>query len=88
MLLGGIRPTRDLDFALVVAEQFEADWPAVEAAVAEARDEAGIAFQYATDIDRWSSVSIPAARRRTRAFRRIGLLSVHLLAPTCWAVYT
>ncbi|MGH7894580.1 MAG: hypothetical protein ACREQL_07920 [Candidatus Binatia bacterium] len=87
MLLGGIRPTGDLDFALVVAEQFEAHWPAVEAAVAAARDEAGIAVQFATDIDRWSSVSIPAARRRTRAFRRIGRLSVHLVEPTCWAVY-
>jgi hypothetical protein len=86
MLLGGVRPTADLDFALVVAAQFEVHWPAVEAAVAAARDEAGIVVQYATDIDRWSSVSIPAARRRTRAFRRIGRLSVHLVEPTCWAV--
>jgi hypothetical protein len=87
MLLGGTRPTGDLDFALVVAERFEAHWPAIEAAVTAARDDAGIAVQYATDIDRWSSVSIPAARRRTRAFRRIGRLSIHLVEPTCWAVY-
>lgn len=87
MLLGGVRPTGDLDFALVVAARLDAHWPAVEAAVALARDEAGVAVQYATDIDRWSSVSIPAVRRRTRPFRRIGRLSVHLLDPTCWAVY-
>ena len=87
MVLGGIRPTGDLDFALVVAERFQTHWPAVEAAVAAARAEARIAVQYATDIDRWSSVSIPMARRRSRAFRRFGRLSVHLLEPTCWAVY-
>jgi hypothetical protein len=87
MLLGGIRPTGDLDFALVVAARFEVHWPGVEAAVAAARDETGIAVQYATDIDRWSSVSIPAAQRRTRVFRRIGRLSVHLVEPACWAVY-
>jgi hypothetical protein len=87
MLLGGVRPTGDLDFALLVAEQFEAHWPAVEAAVAAVRDESGIAIQYGTDIDRWSSVSIPTVRRRTRAFRRIGRLSVHLVEPTCWAIY-
>jgi len=87
LVLGGIRPTEDVDFALVVAERFDAHWPAVEAAVAAARDDAAITVQYATDIDRWSSVSIPAARRRTRPYRRIGRLSVHLLYPTCWAVY-
>jgi hypothetical protein len=87
MVLGGVRPTGDLDFALVVAEQLQAHWPALEAAVAAARDDAGIAVQYAADIDRWSSVSVPVARRRTRAFRRIGRLSVHLVEPTCWAVY-
>lgn len=87
MVLGGVRPTGDLDFALLVVERFAPEWPAIEAAVAEARDEAAIAVQWGTDIDRWSSISVPAAHRRTRPYRRIGRLSVHLLEPTCWAVY-
>ena len=32
-------------------------------------------------------LSIPIARCRTRPHRRLGRLSVHLLEPTCWAVY-
>jgi len=87
MVLGGVRPTGDLDFALVVAERFGSQWPGIEAAVAAAREDAGIAIQYATDIDRWSSVSVPTARRRSRPLRRIGRLSVHVLDPACWAVY-
>ncbi len=87
LLLGGARPTGDLDFGLVVAPKFEKHWTAVERAVGEASAETGIPVQYASDIDRWSSVSIPPRRRRTRLLRRLGRLSVHLLDPTCWAVY-
>src|SRR5205085_12371713 len=39
------------------------------------------------DIDRWSSISVPARRRRSRRLRTIGRLSVRLLDPGCWAVY-
>ena len=87
MLLGGVRPTGDLDCAVLVAKRFEALWPAVEDAVATASRDAGIAIQYASDIDRWSAVSIPVARRRTIPLRRVGRLSVRLLEPTCWAIY-
>lgn len=85
MLLGGTRPTGDIDFGVVLAD--EERWPGIEADIRAAADEAGVVVQYSTDIDRWSSVAIPAARRRTRPYRRIGKLSVHLLDPGCWAVY-
>jgi hypothetical protein len=85
MLLGGTRPTGDVDFGVV--HPGEKRWPAVEAAILEAAGAAGVAVQYSTDIDRWSSVAIPPGRFTTTPFRRIGRLSVHLLAPRCWAVY-
>jgi hypothetical protein len=50
MVLGGTRPTGDLDFALVVGPRFERHWPAVEAAVAATRDETGIASMPQTSI--------------------------------------
>jgi hypothetical protein len=56
-------------------------------AVAHAAEEVGVTVQYSQDIDRWSSIAIPKKRLRTRPFRRIGRLSVHLLDPGCWAVY-
>ncbi len=87
MLLGSGRVTADVDFELTVPAARARDWPAVEAAVAEASREVGVAVQYSADIDRWSPVAIPRARRRSRPLRRIGRLSVRLLDPTCWAVY-
>lgn len=85
MLLGGTRPTGDIDFGVVATSQER--WPEIEAAIRAAAEEAGVAVQYSSDIDRWSSVSIPLARFKTKLFRRIGKLSVHLLDPACWAVY-
>lgn len=87
MLLGGRRPTGDLDFGVVLSRGRTHHWPEVEAAIARAAVDARVRVQYSTDIDRWSSVAIPSRRRRTRPFRRIGRLSVHLLDPACWAVY-
>jgi hypothetical protein len=87
MLLGSRRPTGDVDFGLATTPQRVRFWTEVEAAVAAAAREARVAVQYSTDIDRWSPISIPPAKRRTRALERRGRLSVHLLDPACWAVY-
>ncbi|MGH7899400.1 MAG: hypothetical protein ACREQQ_15705, partial [Candidatus Binatia bacterium] len=84
LLLGGTRPTEDIDFGLEVDEGF---WPEIEKAVAEASQDVDIPVQYSQDIDRWSPIAIPAHRRKTRRLRRLGRLSVHLLDPACWAVY-
>jgi len=84
MLLGGTRPTGDIDFGVVASEE---RWPEIEAAILAAADESRVAVQYSTDIDRWSSVAIPPGRFKTKRLRQIGRLSVHLLDPRCWAVY-
>lgn len=87
LLLGGTRPTRDLDFGLVARIRKPEAWRDLEQAVEQAAAQAGIVVQYSQDIDRWSSISIPRQRRRSQLWRRIGRLSVRLLDPTCWAVY-
>jgi hypothetical protein len=87
MLLGGRRPTGDIDFWVVLAAARAGRWSDVERAIGEAAAVAGVPVQYSTDIDRWSQIAVPTARRRTRLLRRHGRLSVHLLDPACWAVY-
>jgi hypothetical protein len=87
MLLGGARPTGDVDFELRLARRHAGSGPAVEAAVAEAAARASVAVQWSTDVDRWSLVSVPSRHRRARRFRTIGRLRVDLLDPACWAVY-
>ena len=87
MLLGGRRPTGDLDFGVELTPRWAHHWPDVERAIAEAAGETGVAVQYSTEIDRWSPVSVPVLRRRSRRWERHGRLDVHLLDPACWAVY-
>ncbi len=87
LLLGGNRPTGDIDFELTVSGRSERFWADIETAVAAAATEVAVVVQYSTDIDRWSPVAIPTRRRAGRLHRRLGRLSVHLLDPICWAVY-
>jgi hypothetical protein len=87
LLLGGRRPTGDIDFGVALAPPHAKRWDEVETAILAAASEAGVAVQYSTDIDRWSSIAVPVKHQKTRAHRRVGRLSVHLLDPRCWAVY-
>lgn len=56
MLLGGQRPTGDLDFSIVLRSRATTSLSEIERAVAQGAREAGVAVQYSTDIDRWSQV--------------------------------
>ncbi len=87
MLLGGTRPTGDVDFGVTLSVRHARRWNELEPAILDAASAAHVVVQYSADIDRWSPVAIPAARRKTRRLKRVGRLSVHLLDPACWAVY-
>jgi len=87
MLLGGRRPTGDIDFGVVVSGGESAVLSEIETAIAAAARETGVTVQYSTDIDRWSPVAVPKKKFKTRRYRRIGRLEVRLLDPGCWAVY-
>lgn len=87
MLLGGTRPTGDVDFGVVLQARHTRRWNELESAIQDAASETHVVVQYSADIDRWSPVAIPATKRKTRRLKRLGRLSVHLLDPACWAVY-
>jgi hypothetical protein len=89
LLLGSTRPTHDLDFGINLTptgEAHERQWPEVEAVIAAASQASGVTVQYSTDIDRWSSITMPHYQRHTRLHRRYGRVRVHLLEPAYWAV--
>lgn len=87
LLLGGTRPTGDVDFEVRVAPRWRGRWPEVDSGIAEASRSSGVAVQYSDDVDRWSSISVPERRRRSRPWLRLGRLRVRLLDPACWAIY-
>src|SRR5438093_8410991 len=69
LLLGSTRPTDDLDFEITLitaATAHEQQWTEVEAAIAGASQATRVTVQYSTDIDRWSSITMPNYQRHTR----------------------
>lgn len=85
-LLGHVRPSRDVDFAILLRRQTPERWAAVERAVARTRQLTGIDANYAADIDRWSSVTLLDYRRHTRPVERFGPLTLRVLDPAYWSI--
>jgi len=85
-LMGRVRPSLDVDFAITPQGRAPNRWERVEAAVERATRLTGIPVNYAADIDRWSSISLLDYARHTIPWRRYGKLRVRLLDPAYWSI--
>lgn len=86
-LMGSVRPSRDVDFAVILApRRRQAAWAAIEQAIRRATQETGLAAQFSEDIARWSSISFLDYRRHTRPYARYGSVAVRVLEPAYWAI--
>lgn len=86
-LLGSVRPSKDVDFAVLLRHRRNArTWAMVEEAAREATRATGIAAQFAENIDRRSMISLLDYRRHTRPYRRFGSVAVRVLEPAYWAI--
>ncbi len=84
-LWGRVRPSVDIDFG-IEASPGEAGQISVEDAVARTASLAGIATNFAEDIDRWGMITLLDYRRTSRVHARFGSLEVRLLHPANWAI--
>ena len=85
-LLGHIRPSLDIDFAIELTGKSKRQWQKVEGAIAQAQKVMGIPVNYAQDIDRWGAISLLDYRRHIRPYRSFGKLQVTLLDPAYWTI--
>ena len=85
-LLGYVRPSHDIDFGVTLARPTPRLWEAFQAAIDRTTQQTGIPVNYASDIDRWSSISLLDWRRHTIPHKRIGLLDVRVLDPVYWSI--
>lgn len=85
-LLGHVRPSLDIDFAIELIGKSKRDWQKVELAIAQAQKVTGIHVNYAQDIDRWGAISLMDYRRHIRPYRSFGKLQVTLLDPAYWTI--
>ena len=85
-LLGRVRPSLDIDFAVLLRSRRPARWRQFEAAVARTVRVTGIQANYAQDIDRWGAITLLDYRRHTLPYRRVGPLTIRLLHPAYWSI--
>lgn len=86
-LLGHVRPSLDIDFAIrLSARRSAASWSRIDQAIERTTRLTGIHANYAEDIDRWSAVSLLDYRRHTLPWRRYGSMDVRLLDPAHWSI--
>lgn len=82
LLLGGARPTEDIDFAI------KGKGPAdrLADAISTARNQTGVKTEYAEDIERWSMLTLLDYRKHTRFYKAFGSLRVEILEPEYWSI--
>lgn len=85
-LWGHVRPSLDIDFAIMPARKGALAWETIEEAVERAKQRTGIAASYAIDFDRWGAISLLDYRRHTARYKTFGALTVELLDPAYWSI--
>ena len=86
VLQGIHRATHDIDFEihLMLRRSTSDAWDSLRRAIEETGRSTGITPQYAEDIDRWSSISLPS--KKSQLYRRIGRVEIRILDPSLWAI--
>lgn len=84
-MLGGVRPTLDVDFE-VRFRSAKATWEDFTAAVRGVTANTGIGAQYAESVERWSPLTLLDYRRHTRRVKRFGAIDVRVLEPAYWSI--
>jgi hypothetical protein len=85
-LMGHIRPSLDIDFEIRLKTRSAKKRRLLDRAVKEAASAIGVAVNYSEDIGHWSMVSYLDYRKTALFYRRIGKLTVKLIAPEYWTI--
>lgn len=83
ILLGGNRPSIDIDFDLNCNKRYLKD---VEDAIKQTSDITGIAVNFSEDIDRWSQITFLDYKKHTIPYKTFGVVEVSILSPSYWSI--
>lgn len=84
-ILGGVRPSMDIDFALRLGSG-KKGWDAVDAAVQRAIQRTGVQADYAEDIGRWGMISLLDYEKHASSYKKFGALRVLVMDPAYWSI--
>lgn len=82
-LLGGARPSLDIDFALTCDKK---DFIDAQNAIERTSAVSGIPVNFSEDIDRWSQITFLDYKRHAMPYKRFGKVLVVILEPVYWSI--
>ncbi len=85
-VLGKIRPSNDIDFAIRLADQDRKSWDQIHEAVQKTIRLTGINANYIDDIDRWGLISLMDYMKHTLPYQQFGQIKVEVLEPAYWSI--
>jgi len=83
---GATRPSMDIDFAIEIKNQSDANWQQLESAIRKAIDKTGIQANYAEDIDRWGMITLLDYKSNIKLYKKYGKLALMVLDPAYWSI--
>lgn len=82
LLLGGVRPTQDVDFSIQTKEA-----PSIVArGILFSEKQSGLQSEYSSDIERWSMLNLLDYRKHVRPYKKFGKVNVTILEPEYWSI--
>lgn len=85
-LLGGARPSMDIDFGVQLRKRSPAAWKSLADAVERGKALTGVSADFSEDIDRWGSVTLLDYRKHATPYKKFGSLTVKVLEPGYWSI--
>src|SRR3989338_679219 len=82
-ILGGSRPSMDIDFAIGCNKKYFKD---VEDTIKKVSKITGIAVNFSEDIDRWSQITFLDYKRHTLKYKTFRDVEVAVLLPLYWSI--
>lgn len=81
-LMGGHRPTQDIDFAV----QGGKNWEALSEKIYKISRGHKIPVEFAEDISRWGMIGLSDFTQKAKLYKKFGSLKVYLLEPSIWSI--
>lgn len=81
-LMGGQRPTQDIDFAVRGGK----NWETLSEQIYQTSQAHKIPVEFAEDISRWGMIGLANFTHKAKLYKKFASLSVYLLEPSIWSI--
>ena len=85
-LMGNLRPSMDIDFAVKIKKKRRESWKDFSRAVEKNKNLTGVSADYSEDIDRWGSITLLDYPKHARPYKKMGSLTLRVLEPAYWSI--